>query len=241
MPNEQRDDVVAAIESHTELVSLERLAAEGKRQVRVISGEKALALIEAVVGQALAERGGDDRAALVRDAAEQFEKLAGQQAEKEAVIKQLEERVRRLEKMVRRRDRRLENARQTILSYDAEIQRLADRLKVESKWEELREMLASQGATKATDLEERFRSAMNEAVERLGKTLQAAATRPIDNSIEATDALVARLFDRPDELDSNLGGLDVEVTTAGDGIGDSLARLRAMREALDEKQQETAS
>jgi len=240
MNKNQRDSVVGAIESHTELVSLERLAAEGKQRVRVISGEKAMALIEAVVDQAIAERSGEDRQQVVRDAAEQFEKLARQQAEAEALAKRQAVYIRKLEKLVRNRDRRLANARETILSYDAEIQRLADRLKVESKWEELRELIATHGSNKATDLEERFKSAMNEAVDRLGKTIRAATSKPIDNSIEATDALVARLFDRPDEIDSNLGGLDVEVSTAEDGIGASLARLRAMRDALDE-QQETAS
>jgi len=240
MAPKEREDVIAAIESHAELVSLERLAAEGKRQVRVLSGEKALALIEAVVGQALAERGGDDRAGVVRDAAEQFERLAAQQAEADALAQRQVDRIRRLEKMVRNRDRRLANARQTILSYDAEIQRLTDRLKVEAKWEELREFIQASGRTRTTDLEERFRTAMNDAVERLGKTIRAATAKPIDNSIEATDVLVARLFDRPEELDSNLGGLDVEVSTAEDGIGASLARLRAMRAALDESQETNA-
>jgi len=239
MKKKQRDSVVGAIEAHTEVVSLERLAAEGKQRVRVISGEKAMALIEAVVDQAIAERTGEDREQIIRDATEQFERLAKQQAEAEARAKRQAVYIQKLEKLVRNRDRRLANARETILSYDAEIQRLSDRLKVESRWEELRELIAAQGSTKATDLEDRFRNAMNEAVDRLGKTIRAATSKPIDNSIEATDALVARLFDSPDEIDSNLGGLDVEVSTAEDGIGASLARLRAMRDAFDEPQETT--
>ncbi|MHC4941062.1 MAG: hypothetical protein ACYTHK_19160 [Planctomycetota bacterium] len=232
MKKQDRDTVVGAIESQTERVSLERLAAEGKSHVRIISGETAMSIIETVVNQVVLEQTGVDRKELVKASAERFEKLAREQAESAARIK-------KLEKQVQERDRRLANARETILSYDAEIQRLADRLKVESKWEELREFISSHGTNKATDLEERFKTAMNEAVERLGKTIRAATASPIDNSVEATDALVARIFDQPEELDSNLGGLDVEVSTDEDGIGASLARLRALRDAVDE-QQETA-
>ena len=230
MNKQDRDTVVGAIESHTERVSLDRLAAEGKSHVRVISGEQATSIIEAVVNQVVSERTGVDRAALVREATERFELLAREQAEAAGRIKLLE-------KKVRNRDRRLANARETILSYDAEIQRLAERLRVESKWEELRELIQTQGSSKATDLEGRFKSAMNDAVDRLGKTIRAATASPIDNSVEATDALVARLFDNPDDLDSNLGGIDVEVSTAEGGIGASLARLRAMRDAIDESQE----
>jgi hypothetical protein len=230
MKKQDRDTVVGAIESQTERVSLDRLAAEGKSHVRVISGEKATSIIEAVVNQVISERTGVDRAALVREATERFEVLAREQAEAAARIKLLE-------KKVRSRERRLANARETILSYDAEIQRLADRLRVEAKWEELRELIQAQGSSKATDLDERFKSAMNDAVDRLGKTIRAATSSPIDNSVEATDALVAGLFDNPEDLDSNLAGLDVEVSTAEGGIGASLARLRAMRDAIDESQE----
>ncbi|MHC4411302.1 MAG: hypothetical protein ACYS0F_20150 [Planctomycetota bacterium] len=144
MKKQDRDTVVGAIESHTERVSLDRLAAEGKSHVRVISGEKATSIIEAVVNQVISERTGVDRAALVREATERFEVLAREQAEAAA-------RITLLEKRVRNRDRRLANARETILSYDAEIQRLADRLRVESKWEELRELIQAQGSSKATE------------------------------------------------------------------------------------------
>ena len=104
MKKQDRDTVVGAIESHTERVSLDRLAAEGKSHVRVISGEKATSIIEAVVNQVISERTGVDRAALVREATERFEVLAREQAEAAA-------RITLLEKRVRNRDRRLANAR----------------------------------------------------------------------------------------------------------------------------------
>ena len=40
MNKQDRDTVVGAIESHTERVSLDRLAAEGKSHVRILSGEE---------------------------------------------------------------------------------------------------------------------------------------------------------------------------------------------------------
>jgi hypothetical protein len=46
--------------------------------------------------------------------------------------------------------------------------------------------------------------------------------------------MLARLFDRASDMESNLSRLDVEVSTAQTGIEESLARLKRLRaEALE--------
>jgi hypothetical protein len=75
---------------------------------------------------------------------------------------------------------------------------------------------------------------MDQTLDKISRTLNAATARPIDSRIEATEALVARLFDRESEMESNLGALDVSVTTAEDGIAKSLERLRRLRGDFDE-------
>ena len=42
--------------------------------------------------------------------------------------------------------------------------------------------------------------------------------------------MLARIFDRADETDSNLSRLEVEITTTRAGIEDSLERLKRLRE-----------
>jgi hypothetical protein len=42
--------------------------------------------------------------------------------------------------------------------------------------------------------------------------------------------MIARIFDRAGEMDTNLSRLDVEVSTAQAGIDQSLARLKRLRE-----------
>jgi len=143
MKPEDRQRVAEAIERNTQRVALGELAAAGKSHVRVISAEKTLALIEAVVDRTIARRAGEladvDRERLVQEANEQFQRVVRIQADAEALGEQqrdliknqaariaaLEQAIRKAASVAKRHEKRLGNARETILSYDSEIERLA--------------------------------------------------------------------------------------------------------------------
>lgn len=154
---------------------------------------------------------------------------------------------------LRRREKRLSNARRTIDSYDGEIERLArqvredasliERLKgeieqrqaqlpglVEGAVEKILARLSEREASSGTALEDRFRASLDESLDKIRKTLHSATARAVDRPVEATDVLVSKVFDDEDSMDTNLGRLDVHVSTMREGITSSLDRLRRMRE-----------
>jgi len=353
MKQEDRKSLASVIEAHTQRLSLNELAARGKQHVRVISGEKAMQIIEAVVDETIARRAGEvlqhDKERIVAEAQEAFQRVAKIQAEAEGIIAQQKEliasqaaRLKELEaarsaaererherekafvrleqslqearrllaeagikeqkaaRALRQMERRLSNARETIVNYDAEIERLSAQVKedaalveelrqnlrardeeanrlrgvlqalegevaaargrggesetvlaLRAELKELRESLAAlqpRGAqldaaaiqalfekiaeketTSALRMEETFRASMAETLDKLDKTLRAAASRPVDRAVEATDVVVARLFDEEDKMESNLERLETKVLDAKEGIHKSLDRLRQLR------------
>lgn len=275
MKQSDRELLSSVIEQNTRRVTLAELAQRGNRHVRVISGTKTLELIEAIVDRTIARRAGEladaDRERIVREAEQQFRQVSRIQAEAEALIEQqkahMQQQARALaayrakqQEMLlalRRREKRLANARRTIDSYDAEIERLARRGKedaalierlrrelaeredrlpglVEGALETILQRLAERDGAAGSELEERFRKSLDESLEKIRKTLHHATARPVDRAVEATDVLVSKVFDDEDSMDTNLGRLDVHVSTMRAGIQDSLERLRRMRaEALE--------
>lgn len=325
MKPEDRLRVAEVIEKNTQRVALGELAAAGKSHVRVISAEKTLALIEAVVEKAIARRAGEladvDRERLVQEANEQFQRVVRIQADAEALAQQqkemiasqaarmsvLEQAIRKAASVAKRHEKRLGNARETILSYDQEIERLGAQVRrdaeviddlrkgLEERAAEVQglrdllraltaeaearakagvsdlrsELIEMKSALRALDakpgaapeaveailarlsereaantqqMERRFEAGLQKTLEKVSKTLQLATARPEDRPVEATDAMLARIFDRADEMDSNLSRLDVEISTTRAGIEDSLDRLKRLKEkALEDGDAEEAA
>ena len=320
MKQEDRHRVAEVIEQNTQRVALGELAAAGKSHVRVISAEKTLAIIEAIVGQTIARRAGElaevDRERVVKEANEQFQRVVRIQADAEALVQQqkeliagqasrvaaLEQGLRKAAAVVKRHEKRLGNARETILSYDQEIERLAGQVRrdadliedlrkaleeragevhglrellrglnaegearagagvaeLRSELAEMKALLKTGAANENVDallarlsereaastqqMEHRFEKGLQKTLESVSKTLHLATARPVDRPVEATDAMLARIFDRADEMDSNLSRLEVEVTTTRAGIEDSLDRLKRLKErALEEGDAEEAA
>jgi chromosome segregation ATPase len=320
MKQEDRHRVAEVIEQNTQRVALGELAAAGKSHVRVISAEKTLAIIEAIVGQTIARRAGElaevDRERVVKEANEQFQRVVRIQADAEALVQQqkeliagqaarvaaLEQGLRKAASVVKRHEKRLGNARETILSYDQEIERLAGQVRrdaeliedlrkaleeragevqavrdllsgltaegearaaegvaeLRSELAEMKSLLKTGAASETVEtllsrlsereaastkqLEHRFEAGLQKTLDKVSRTLHAATARPVDRPVEATDAMLARIFDRADEMDSNLSRLEVEVTTTRAGIEDSLDRLKRLKErALEEGDAEEAA
>jgi chromosome segregation ATPase len=287
MQHEDRRSVSDAIESNTRRVTLDDLAREGKRFVRVVSGEKTLQLIEAIVDETIARRAGEiaevDRTRIVSETSEQFQRVSRIQAEAESLTREqgriiveqrervgeLESRVKRAAGSLQRRERRLANARETILNYDTEIDRLAkqvqadadllarlrealddradevkrlqgllatfqeERGRLEDITQKVLEKLSERNGTTARDLESRFEQTLERTLGKVQRTMARATARPHDRPVEATDALVASIFDESEQMHTNLSRLEVEASTAQDGIAKSLERLRRLRGDAD--------
>ncbi len=95
--------------------------------------------------------------------------------------------------------------------------------------EALRAQVAQNAAVQSGSLESTFSGALEQALDKITRTMERATARPIETKGEATDVLLAKMFDMPDvEMTSNLDQLDVEQRTTKVKISDSVGRLKEM-------------
>lgn len=110
---------------------------------------KARRLVEAIVDAAIARGDGApaDRKRLLQEAMEEFRQVSHLQGEAAKLIRKqrrrladqsgriiaLEEQLRDMKKVLDRRERRLKNARETILNYDGEIERLTAQTRADAE------------------------------------------------------------------------------------------------------------
>ncbi|MGH7162011.1 MAG: hypothetical protein ACREID_00900 [Planctomycetota bacterium] len=95
MKRQALDDLRAAIEAHTERRSLDELAAQGKRHVRVVSGDRVMQLIHAIVDDAIAREAVQiaekDRDRIVSETKQQFDRVVKMQADQDALLREQKE------------------------------------------------------------------------------------------------------------------------------------------------------
>jgi hypothetical protein len=102
--------------------------------------------------------------------------------------------------------------------------------------------LAERESESTHSLEEKFSKTLDESLDKITRTMEAATAKPIEVEVAATDALVSRLFDLgDDELSSNMDDLEVEVKTSKTGILGNLQALKAMRAGQAVPQEEPAA
>ncbi len=92
MRRQALDNLRAAIEANTERRTLEQLKAQGKRTVRVVSGEKVMQIITAIVNDVVDREVGDaterDRDRIVTETKQQFDRVLKIQADQEALLQE---------------------------------------------------------------------------------------------------------------------------------------------------------
>ena len=86
------------------------------------------------------------------------------------------------------------------------------------------------GGGAARDLESRFEAAMQMVLDKVGRKLAAANSRPVDDRVEATDALIGKVLEGAG-MESNLRDLEVSERKSDQSIQRSLDRLRNARKA----------
>ena len=133
------DDLRAAIEQNTERRSLEDLKAEGKKHVRVVSGEKVMRIIRAIVDdivdREVGELNSQDRDRIVHETKSQFDRVLKMQTDQDSVIREqkaiIEEHKQQLEAIRAERQqltRERDDARRDDQSTQQKIARLEERL-----------------------------------------------------------------------------------------------------------------
>ena len=96
----------------------------------------------------------------------------------------------------------------------------------------LLQKLDEQSRVDASGLEERFSGTLDDALDRITRTMEAATAKPIDIVVEATDVLVDKLFDMEEtEMSTNLDKIDIEEKSSKSSIARNLDALRKMRGA----------
>ena len=89
------ESLKAAIEANTEKRSIEQLQAQGKRHVRVVSGEKVLKIIKAIVNDIVDREVGEasqaDRDRIVSETKQQFDRVLKLQTEQDALVQEQKE------------------------------------------------------------------------------------------------------------------------------------------------------
>jgi len=92
MRRQALDNLRAAIEANTERRTLDQLKAQGKRSVRVVSGEKVMQIITAIVNDVVDREVGDaterDRDRIVHETKQQFDRVLKIQADQEALLQE---------------------------------------------------------------------------------------------------------------------------------------------------------
>jgi len=92
MRRQALDNLRAAIEANTERRTLDQLKAQGKRSVRVVSGEKVMQIITAIVNDVVDREVGDatdrDRDRIVQETKQQFDRVLKIQADQESLLQE---------------------------------------------------------------------------------------------------------------------------------------------------------
>jgi len=153
MRRQALDHLREAIEANTERRSIEQLKAQGKRHVRVVSGEKVLRIIKAIVSDIVDREVGElserDRERIVAETKQQFDRVLKLQNEQDALLVEQKNLV--------------AEYREKLARADGEREQLVARIKQ-------MEAAAEQHASALEADLERVRTRGNEAVERLQKT-----------------------------------------------------------------------
>lgn len=210
----QRDavtDLRAAIEANTERRSLEELAAQGKKHVRVVSGDKVVKLIQAIVDDAIQREAAalskKDRDRIVSETKQQFDRVVKIQADQDAVI---QEQKRLLDQHKQRADEAVK-ARE-------EFSRALEQERTEKGRREERLAVLEKARAEAEQ-------ALHEASERERKA----------------ERVLGKLETRQENLKTTLQSYEGEIDRLTEQLRDAAALIEELRSRLEAREQEIAA
>lgn len=248
-------DLSSVIKEHTERRTLDELAAQGKRTVRVVSGRKVFEIIEAIVDDTIRREAGEiarkDRDRIVGETRQQFDRVMKMQAEQEDEVRRHREAA-AVER--KRADDALRRVKELTERLDEERSTQAER--------EGRLLAEDQGRIEQAQLERRrveqerehFRAAAEEAIARATQTqkalekLEAAlqaekqygaeTTRERDELKDRLEAQREKLTDRVSKAEEAARNLEAELAGMRIRIPAAEAEVEAARRRADRAEAE---
>ncbi len=238
LKREERRNVASAIVRRSRRLSLEELAARGKRHVRVLTAGEAFQEIESVVNETSSERANEiahrDRAWVFEEAKQQFDRAAQLRNDSERLVREQSELIRQDADRVAELEKRL---RDELLELKSSVKALEEKSSRPDPeyMEKLFDELSRREEASRTALESRLETTMSATIDAVRRTVMAALKGTGDTSVDATSLIVAKVLDDEGRaLESNVAGLgaaDARVTDArvARGVRENLARLKELR------------
>lgn len=214
-------DVKDALSARSRTATLEQLASEGRKKVRLIKAEHVAAMIHAAVhsaidGSGLVPKEEADR--LVERSREEFRSLMREREDELGKLAELQEALRVRDEEISRLTRELDEARTTrgpIATGPGATGGVAATGTVAAS--------ALAGSPDLSAAIEKLAGSLNDRLEKLGKKMGISA------AVEGEEVKFDGLFkDTGKELESNMGNIEVK-QKAGGGIAANLARLKKLK------------
>ena len=236
MKKEERRTVASAIVKKSRRLSLEELAARGKRHVRVLTAGEAFDEIESVVDETSTKRAneiaGREGAWVFEEAKEQFARAARLRTDSERLVREQTNAVRQDADRVAALERKLKDELQELKS---SVKALEEKSTSPDpgQLEALLGELSRREEANRSELEARLETTMSATIDAVRKTVVAALKGTGDTSVDATSLIVSKVLDdQAGALESNVAGIEVTETRVADtagGVRANLARLKQLR------------
>ena len=202
-------DVKDALSARSRTATLEELASEGRKRLRLIKAEHVAALIKAAVHAAIEQSGlipQEQADKLVESSRQEFRTLMDDRARE---LRRLEE----LEQLVRTRDEELAQVRAELASRGGAAAAAGT--------------MVGGTVVAGTDVSaalEKLAGSLNDRLEKLGKKMGVSAAVDSDQPVDFS----GMFKDTGKELESNIENIEVK-QKAGGGIAANLARLKKLK------------
>lgn len=208
-------DVKDALSARSRTATLEQLASEGRKKVRLIKAEHVAAMIHAAVHSAIDSSGlvpKEEADRLVERSRDEFRSLMREREDELGKLAELQEALRVRDEEIARLTQELETVRSG--AGQPGVSRAAAGTVAAS---------ALAGSPDLSAAIEKLAGSLNDRLEKLGKKMGISA------AVEGEEVKFDGLFkDTGKELESNMGNIEVK-QKAGGGIAANLARLKKLK------------
>lgn len=215
-------DVRDALSARSRTATLEQLASEGRKKVRLIKAEHVAAMIHAAVHSAIESSdfvSKEDADRLVEKSRNEFRSLMREREEELQRLAELQDALEAKDRAIAERDQQIERLRQEVAATrTAGAQAVGATVTAVANAGQ-----ALAGSPDLTAAIEKLAGSLNDRLEKLGKKMGISA------AVEGGEVKLDGLFkDTGKDLESNMGNIQVKQKSGG-GIAANLERLKKLK------------
>lgn len=215
-------DVRDALSARSRTATLEQLASEGRKKVRLIKAEHVAAMIHAAVHSAIESSdfvSKEDADRLVEKSRNEFRSLMREREEELQRLAELQDALEAKDRAIAERDQQIERLRQEVATTrTAGAQAVGATVTAVANAGQ-----ALAGSPDLTAAIEKLAGSLNDRLEKLGKKMGISA------AVEGGEVKLDGLFkDTGKDLESNMGNIQVKQKSGG-GIAANLERLKKLK------------